>query len=148
MHVCLCVCVYASVCDDSERLCCFEVNNDRRIAVRVNGRGQPGMMRTQSEHCCAIQHRQKLETRHTGSKWEHKANTQTLYVQTHTLCVAALVRESVWIYFLTLSHRPSSTWIQKHTMHAWCNILQPHLKWKYHHLIVSNDWEVCLVSKI
>lgn len=80
------VCVYASVCDDSEGLCCFEVNNDRRIAVRVNGRGQPGMMRTQSEHCCAIQHRQKLETRHTGSKWEHKANTQTLYVQTHTLC--------------------------------------------------------------
>lgn len=35
--------------DDGECLCCFEVSNDRQIAARANGRGQPGMMGAQRE---------------------------------------------------------------------------------------------------
>lgn len=62
--VCICVCL--CVCGDGECLCCFEVSNDRQVAVRANGRGQPGMMGTQREQHSAAQRSPTVETRHTA----------------------------------------------------------------------------------
>lgn len=37
----------ALLCHDGECLCCFEVSNDRQIAARANGSGQPGTIGVQ-----------------------------------------------------------------------------------------------------
>lgn len=48
---------------DGEYLCCFEVSNDRQMAVRANGRGQPGTAGARREQRGSTQPR-TVETQH------------------------------------------------------------------------------------
>lgn len=91
-------------------MCCFEVSNDRQIAVRANGRGQPGMMGTQREQSSAAQRRPTLERRHTallqcshrgGGHNECIKQTQ-ICANTHP-CLATLVRAWAHIHPLPLT---------------------------------------------